>query len=119
MNDQPRRLVGDPRPERQVKVEDDLTLTEEPTDEEVQAAIEAQLDVVGPVLSEMFKRAAEKQDYWLKGKYLQALCDWIIGLQNMASMIEPLSQELANTQARLLELEGDEPTKKKLFNPFD
>jgi hypothetical protein len=100
-----------------VVVEDDLTLTEQPSDEEVQAAIEAQLDVVGPILSEMFKRAAEKQDYWLKGQYLQQLCDWIIGLQNMASMIEPLSQALAEANAELEELKPSEP-KPKVFNPF-
>ena len=57
--------------------------------------IEEQMALIGPILSELYMKAAEGKDYWLKKRSLQLLADWIMSVQDIATL---LTQQLEAAQ---------------------
>jgi len=78
-----------------------------------------QAALVGPILNELFRKSAEGEDYWLKKKSLQLLTDWIMSVQDIATL---LTQQLEAAQtviaAQEKELEELRPDKGKMWTPF-
>ena len=92
------------------------------TDDEQQdigESIEQQVALVGPVLAEMYKAAAEGRDYWLKKASLQRLTNWIMTVQDIATLmqqqLEAAEQVIAAQEA---ELEQLRPVKRKMWTPL-
>lgn len=93
--------------------------SQEDENEEIKTAIEDGTVLVGPILKEFFRHATQGTDYWMKKRSLRILADWIVNLQNVATImeqqLEALSQVCAAQEAELEELR---PTKKKIWTPF-
>ena len=89
------------------------------TDINPQEMIEKQATLVGPILNELYTKAAEGNDYWLKKRSLQLLADWIMSVQDIATL---LTQQLEAAQtviaAQEKELEELRPDKGKVWTPF-
>ena len=89
------------------------------TDINPQEMIEKQATLVGPILNELYTKAAEGKDYWLKKRSLQLLADWIMSVQDIATL---LTQQLEAAQqviaAQEKELEELRPDKGKVWTPF-
>ncbi len=91
----------------------------EPSDEELVAAIKADAALVGPILAEVFKAYHEKRDFWLKKASLRIFVDWVVSLQNIATIMEQQLEALSSVvTAQEAELEELRPTKKKIWTPF-
>ena len=87
-------------------------------DEQLQTDIELQAALVGPILNELFRKGAVKDDYWLKGSSTKILSDWIIGLQDMATLFQQQLQAAGQViDAQEKELEELRPVKKKVWTP--
>ena len=102
------------------QISDAIDVTDdELSDEEMAAAIQDQSALVGPILNEFLKHAAEGTDYWLKKKSLRILADWIMSLQNIATLMEQQLEALSSVcAAQEAELEELRPTKKAIWTPF-
>ena len=91
------------------------------TDEQqdIQESVEQQIALVGPVLAEMYKASAEGRDYWLKKKSLQRLTNWIMSVQDIATLmqqqLEAAEQVIAAQES---ELEQLRPVKKRMWTPL-
>ena len=87
--------------------------------QDIQESVEQQVALVGPVLAEMYKAAAEGRDYWLKKASLQRLTDWIMTVQDIATLmqqqLEAAEQVIA---AQEQELEALRPVKRKMWTPL-
>ena len=91
----------------------------ETSDEELQNAIQTQSEQVGPILKEFLTHASEGKDYWLKKKSLRILAEWIMSLQDVATLMEQQLEALGSVvTAQEQELEELRPTKKKIWTPF-
>ena len=87
-------------------------------DERLQTDIETQSALVGPILNELFAKGAVKDDYWLKGASTAILTDWIVGLQNMATLFEQQINSMGEViDAQSRELEELRPKKKRVWTP--
>ena len=97
---------------------DDPDSSENYDDEQLRTEIEQQTALVGPILNELFAKGAVKDDYWLKGASTRILSDWIIGLQNMATLfqqqLEAAGQVIGAQEEELQQLR---PQKKKVWTP--
>ena len=88
------------------------------TDEQVQAQIGTQIALVGPILKELLARGAIKDDYWLKGASTALLSDFIIGLQDMATLFQQQLQAAGQViDAQEKELEKLRPKKRQVWTP--
>ena len=91
------------------------------TDEQqdIEESVEQQVALVGPVLAEMYKAAAEGRDYWLKKASLQRLTNWIMTVQDIATLmqqqLEAAEQVIAAQES---ELEQLRPVKRKMWTPL-
>ena len=93
--------------------------SKETTDDELQNAIQTQSEQVGPILKEFLTHASENKDYWLKKKSLRILAEWIMSLQDVATLMEQQLEALGSVvTAQEAELEELRPTKKKIWTPF-
>ena len=76
------------------------------------------MELVGPILNELFKAGAEKKNYWLKGKSTRILADWIIQLQNLADIMQQQLEAASQViQAQEQELEELRPERGKIWTP--
>ncbi len=86
--------------------------------EQIRKGIEDQVAAIGPVLHEIFESADKGRDLWLKKASLQTLTDWIVSLQNVASLLEQQIEAMGSVvSAQEQELEELRPTKKKIWRP--
>ena len=89
-----------------------------PDSEEIAENIEQQVALVGPILTEMYRKAASNEDMWLKKKSLKIVCGWTQSLQDVATLmeqqIEAMSEVIASQEA---ELEQLRPVKGKVWVP--
>jgi len=89
------------------------------TDDDLQDNILTQANLVGPILKEFLRHAADGTDYWLKKRSLRILADWIISLQNVATLMEQQLEAASSVvAAQEKELEELRPTKKQIWTPF-
>ena len=87
-------------------------------DAEIEQGIQDQMAMVGPILNELFKAAATDTDLWLKKKSLAILSNWILSLQNVATLMEQqLDAASRVVAAQEKELEESRPHKKKIWTP--
>ena len=86
--------------------------------EQIKTGIEEQVAAIGPILHEIFESAEHERDLWLKKSSLRALADWIISLQNVASLLEQQIEAMGSVvSAQEQELEERRPTNKKSCRP--
>ena len=85
---------------------------------DLESNLASMMVLVEPVLDGLFKAAAENDDYWLKGKSVTVLSDWILSVLNIAQLMEQQVQALGTTlQAQEKELERLRPQKSKMWTP--
>jgi len=88
------------------------------TDLEVQEGIDLTIAVVGPILSEFMKAAAEGRDFWLKKKSLKILAEWIMSLLDLGQLMQAKVEALEGVvQAQDAELTELRPQKRKIWTP--
>lgn len=86
--------------------------------EDAFSALTEQIVLVGPILNELYKHSAEGRDYWLKKKSLQLLADWILTVQDIATLLSSQNESLIATVAAL-EKELEQHRKvKKVWTPL-
>ena len=88
-------------------------------DENIEAAIQGQVDLVGPILTELYEHAASDQDWWLKKSSLKILANWTMSLLDVAQVMEQqleAAKEVIGAQEK--ELEELRPEKQKIWTPF-
>lgn len=85
------------QPEKLAQIAD-ANVVEDP-DDELRNQIQEQVDLVGPLLSEWFRRAGNSQRFHMNPRTTRTLADFIIGLQNMASVMEQQIQAMSETIA--------------------
>jgi len=86
--------------------------------EQIKKGLEDQVAAIGPVLYLIFESAEHDRDLWLKKSSLRVLTDWIISLQNIASLLEKQIEAMGSVvSAQEQELEELRPTKKKIWRP--
>jgi len=74
--------------------------------------------LVDPILQQLFKAAAENDDYWMKSKTVSILADWIVSVLNVSQLMEQQVRALgASLQAQEKELEQLRPEKSKMWTP--
>ena len=74
--------------------------------------------VVEPILNEMFKAAANNEDYWLKGKSIRVITDWIISILNISQVMEQQIRAQGEVlAAQEAELESLREKKSKMWVP--
>jgi hypothetical protein len=92
---------------------------DEPSDEEIRAGIAAKAALVGPILAEFMQHANDNTDYWLKKASLRILGEWIMSLQDVATLMEQQIESLTEVLgAQEKELEELRPEKKQIWTPF-
>ena len=90
-----------------------------PEDHLVELAVEETAALVGPVLNEMFRKAALNEDYWLKKKSLKHLVRWVQSVQDINDVLMQTNQAMqAVIDAQEKELEELRPAKSKVWTPF-
>ena len=101
------------------RVVDSVPVPEEPSDAEIEAAIEDQTALVGPILQELYQHAAEDTDWWLKKSSLKILATWTMNLLDVAQIMEQqLEAAKAVIGSQEEELEKLRPEKAKIWTPF-
>ena len=93
--------------------------TQEAQDAEVESAVAAQIALVGPILKEFMRHATEGTDYWLRKSSLRILANWIMSLQDSATLMQQqleAAQQVLGAQEK--ELEELRPVKNKIWTPF-
>ena len=86
--------------------------------EQIKKGLQDQVAKIGPILYELFVAAEHERDLWLKKSSLRELTDWIISLQNVASLLEQQIEARGSVvSAQEQELEELRPTKKKIWRP--
>lgn len=92
---------------------------EEPVNEDIQLAIEELSALVGPVLKELFAKAATNDDYWLKKRSVKHLARWIQSTQDIADVMHQTIEQMQHViSAQEKELEELRPEKSKVWTPF-
>jgi len=87
-------------------------------DASLEANLASMMTRIEPVLNELFKAAAENDDYWLKKKTVRVFVDWIVSILNVSQLMEQQVRALGATlQAQEKELEELRPTKSKMWVP--
>lgn len=84
-----------------------------PDTTEAETAIQTMIDLAGPILSEMYRKAAEGEDMWLKKRSLKIITDWIMSLQDTATLLQQqMEAAVVVIQQQNAELEELRPVKK-------
>jgi len=85
---------------------------------DLEANLASMMIRIEPVLNELFKAAAENEDYWLKKKTVRVFVDWIVSILNVSQLMEQQVRALGATlQAQEKELEELRPKKSKMWIP--
>ena len=85
---------------------------------DLEANLASMMVRVEPVLNELFKAAAENDDYWLRKRTVRVFVDWIVSILNVSQLMEQQVRALGATlQAQEKELEELRPKKSKMWVP--
>ena len=85
---------------------------------DLEANLASMMTTIEPVLNELFKAAAENDDYWMKKRTVRVFSDWIVSILNVSQLMEQQVRALgASLQAQEKELEELRPKKGKMWTP--
>ena len=86
--------------------------------DETELAIERLSALVGPILNQLFAKAATNEDMWLKKKSVKRLADWIRSGQDIADIMHQTIEQMGEVlTAQEAELEELRPSKGKVWIP--